>query len=216
MNHRSLFLTVRGAESPRLRCWEIWCLVRALFLVHRWPSSLCVITWWGDKERVFCGLLYKGTNLLMRAPSPWPKPPSKDPPPNIITFASLHFSSSGMSDSLRPHARFLCPSLSTRVCSNSCSLSWSCHPTISSSITLFSSCPQSFLESGSFPMSQFFTSAGQSIGTSASTSVLPMNIQDLFPLGWTGWISLQSKGLSRVFSNTIVQKDQFFGAQLSL
>ena len=91
-----------------------------------------------------------------------------------------------------------------------------CHPTISSSVVPFSSCPQSFPTSGSFQMSQLFTSGGQNIGVSASTSVLPMNTQDWFPLGWTGWISLQSKGLSRVFSNTTVQKHQFFGAQLSL
>ena len=100
--------------------------------------------------------------------------------------------------------------------SNSCPLSRWCHPTTSSSIVPFSSCLRSFSASGSFPMSQFFASGGQSIGVSASISVLPMNIQDWFPLGWTGWISLHSKGLSRVFSNTTVQKHQFFGAQLSL
>ena len=90
-----------------------------------------------------------------------------------------------------------------------------CHPTISSSVIPFSSCPQSSPASGSFPMSQLFISGGQSIGVSASTSVLPRNTQDWSPLGWTGWISLQSKGLSRVFSNTTVQKHQFFGVQLS-
>ena len=90
-----------------------------------------------------------------------------------------------------------------------------CHPTISSSVALFSPCPQSFPASVSFPMSQFFASAGQSIGVSASALVLPMNTQDWSPLGWTGWISLQSKGLSRVFSNTTVQKHQFSSAQLS-
>ena len=100
--------------------------------------------------------------------------------------------------------------------SNSCPLSRWCHPTTSSSIVPFSSCLRSFSALGSFPMSQFFASGGQSIGVSASISVLPMNIQDWFPLGWTGWISLHSKGLSRVFSNTTVQKHQFFGAQLSL
>ena len=100
--------------------------------------------------------------------------------------------------------------------SNSCPLSQWCHPTTSSSVIPFSSCLQSFPASESFPMNQFFTSGDQSIGVSASTSVLPMNIQDWFPLGWTGWISLQSKGLSRVFSNTTVQKHQFFSTQLSL
>ena len=124
-----------------------------------------------------------------------------------------------MSDSLWPHesqhTRPPFPSPIPRVYSNSCPLSRWCHPTISSSVIPFSSCPQSFPASGSFQMSQLFTSGGQSIGVSASTSVLPMNIQDLFPLGWTGWIFLQSKGLSRVFSNTTVQKHQFFGAQPS-
>ena len=100
--------------------------------------------------------------------------------------------------------------------SKSCPLSRWCHPTISSSVVPFSSCFQSFPASGSFPVSQFFTSGGQSIGVSASASVFPMNTQDWSPLGWTGWISLQSKGLSRVFSNTIVQKHQFFHVQSGL
>ena len=125
-----------------------------------------------------------------------------------------------MSDSLWPygpqHARTLCPSPTPRVHSNSSPLSQWCHPTILSSVVPFSSCLQSFPASGSFQMSQLFTSGGQSIGGSASTSVLPMNSQDWFPLGLTDWISLLSKGLSRVFSNTTVQKHQFFGAQLSL
>ena len=99
---------------------------------------------------------------------------------------------------------------------NSCPLNWWCHPTISSSVIPFSSCPQSFSASGSFQMSQLSASGGQSIGVSASTSVLPMNTQVWSPLGWADWISLQSKELSRVFSNTTVQKHQFFGAQLSL
>ena len=124
-----------------------------------------------------------------------------------------------MSDSLQLHGlrndRLPCPSPSPRVCSNSCPLSQWCHPTISSSVTSFSSCLQSFPASGSFPMSQFFASGGQSIGVSASVSVLPMNIQDWLPSGLTGLI-LQSKGLSRVFSNTTLQKHQFFRAQLSL
>ena len=101
------------------------------------------------------------------------------------------------------------------VHSNSCPLSWWCHPTISSSVVPFSSCLQSFPASGSFQRSQLFASGHWSIGVSASTSVLPMITTDWSPLGWTGWISLQSKGLSRVFSNTTVQKHQFFGAQLS-
>ena len=133
-------------------------------------------------------------------------------------ISSVQFSHSVMSNSFRPHglqhARPPCPSPSSRVYSNSWPLSWCCHPTISSSVIPFS-CLQSFPASGSFQMSQFFASGSQSIGVSASASVLLMNIQDWFPLGWTGWISLQSKGLSRVFSNTTVQKHQFFGAQPS-
>ena len=127
---------------------------------------------------------------------------------------SVQFSCSVMSDSLRPqglqHARLPCPSPTPRACSNSCPLSQWYHSTISSSVVPFSSCLQSFPASGSFPMSQFFASGGQSIGISASPSVLPMNIQDWFPLWLTSWISLQSKGLSRVFSNTTVQKHQLF------
>ena len=120
--------------------------------------------------------------------------------------------------SLQPHelqhARPPCPSPTTRVYSNSCPLSWWCHPSISSSVVLFSSCPQSLLPSGSFPMSQLFSSGGQSTGVSASASVLPMNTQDWSPLGWTGWI-LQFKGLSGILSNSTVQKHQLFGSQLS-
>ena len=111
------------------------------------------------------------------------------------------------------HSRFTCLSLSPWVCLNSCPLCCWCHPTISSSVTPFSSCPQSFPSSGFFPVSQLFTSGGQSIGASASALVLSMNIQDWFPLGLTGLISLQSKGLSRVVSNTTVQKYQFFSTQ---
>ena len=124
-----------------------------------------------------------------------------------------------MSNSLRPHglqhSRPPCPSPTPGTYSNSRPLSRWCHPTISSSVVPFSSHLQSFPASGSFQMSQFFASGGQSTRVSALVSVLPMNVQDWFPLGLTGWISLQPKGLSRVFSNTTVQKHQFFGAQLS-
>ena len=134
--------------------------------------------------------------------------------------SSVQFSHSVMSHSLRPHGlqltRPACPSSTSGVYWNLCPFSRWCHPTISSSVVPFSSCPQSFPASRFFQMSQFFTSGGQRIEVSASTPVLPMNIQDWFPLGWTGWISLLSKGLSRVFSNTTVQKHQFFGTQLSL
>ena len=133
---------------------------------------------------------------------------------------SVQFSGSVMSNSLRlhepQHTRPPCPSPTPGVHPNPCPLSRWCHPTISSSVIPFSSCLQSSPASGSFPMSRFLTSGGQSIGASASTSIFPMNIQDWPPLGWTGWISLQSKGHSRVFSNTTVQKHQFFRALLSL
>ena len=114
------------------------------------------------------------------------------------------------------YTRLPCPSLSPRACSNSCPLSQGCHPTISSSVVPFSSCLQSFPASGSFLMSWLFTSGAQNSGASASAFILSMNIQDWFLLGLTDWISLQSKGLSRVFSNIIVQKHQFFSSQPSL
>ena len=137
-----------------------------------------------------------------------------------MDYQSVQFSHSVVSDSLRPHGlqhtRLPCPSPSPRVYSNSCLLSQWWHPTISTSVIPFSSHLQSFSVSGSFQVSQFFSSGGQNIGVSASASVLPMNNQDRFPLEWTGWISLHSKGLSRVFSNTTVQKHQFFSTQLSL
>ena len=135
-------------------------------------------------------------------------------------ISSCQFSSSVVPDSLQPHesqhSRPPCPSPSPGVHPNSCPSSWWCHPAISSSVVPFSSSPQSFSASGSCQMSQLFASAGQSIGISAWTSVLPMNTQDWSPLGWTGLFFLQSKGLSRVFSNTTVQKHEFFGTQLSL
>ena len=144
--------------------------------------------------------------------APWKK--SYDQPKHHIKKQrhSVQFSHSVMSDSLRPHelqhTRPLCPSPTPRVHPNPCPLIQWCHSTISSSVVPYSSCPQSF--PGSFPMSQLFAWGGQSIGVSASASVLPVNVQDWFPLGWTGWISLQSKALSRVFSNTTVQNHQFF------
>ena len=135
-----------------------------------------------------------------------------------IQFSSVQFSCSVVSNSLRPHesqhARPPCPSPTPGAYSNPCPLSWWCQPAISSSVVPFS-CPQSLASSGFFPMSQFFAWGGQIIGVSASTSFLPMNTQEWSPLRWTGWTSLQSKGLSRVFSNTTVQKHQFFSSQLS-
>ena len=154
-------------------------------------------------------------NLLQQAGSLPLAPPRK--PLYIVVVVVQSLSSVQL---LRPHglqhARHPCPSSSPGACSNSCPLSLWCHPKISSSVIPFSSRLQSFPASGSFLMSQLFASGGQSIGASASASVLPMNIQDWFPLGWTSLISLQSKGLSRVLSNTIVQKHRFFGSQFSL
>ena len=138
---------------------------------------------------------------------------------SLPQFSLVQLSRSVVSDSLRPHesqhTRPPCLSQTPGVYSNSCPSSRWCHPAISSSVVPFSSCPQSLQASESFPVSQLFTWGGQSTGVSASTSVLLMNTQDLSPSGRTGWISLQSTGLSRVFSNTIVQKHQFFGTQLS-
>ena len=139
---------------------------------------------------------------------------------NFPNLSSVQFNHSVVSNSLQlhglQHARLPCSSPTSGAYSNSCPLSQWCHPTISSSVIPFSSSLQSFPASGSFQMSQLFASGCQSIGVSALASVLPMNTQDWSPLGWTGWISLQSKRLSRVVSNTTVQKHQFFGAQLSL
>ena len=137
----------------------------------------------------------------------------------LTHVSSVQFSRSFMSDSVTPWTAARQSSLSitnSRSLPKPCPFCWWCHPTISSSVVPFSSCPQSSPASGSFPMSQLFASGGQNIGVSASTSVFPMNIQDWSPLGWIGWVSLQSKGLSRVFCNTTIQKHQFFGSQLSL
>ena len=140
--------------------------------------------------------------------------------PLIYSYVSVQFSHSVVSNSLWPHglqhARLPCPSPTPGACSNSCPLSWWCDPTISSTVIPFSSCLRYFLAQGSFPMFKLFLIGDQSIGDSNSASFLPMNIQDWFPLGLTGWISLQAKGLSRVFSNTTAQKHQFFSAQPSL
>ena len=138
---------------------------------------------------------------------------------NVGWFSSVQSSRSVVSYSLQlyglQHTRLPCPSPTPGACSSSCPSSWWCHPTISSSVIPFSSKVQSFPESASFQISQLLASGGQRTGASASTAVLSVNIQDWFSLGWTGWISLQSKGLSRVSSNTTVQKHQFFSAQLS-
>ena len=186
------------------------CLTQ-LFLLCQQPQKLSKLT----KGQPETGCSF----LLIHTPSSWLLFF-----PSYITFphtllSSVQFSYSVVSDSLQPHelqhTRPPCPSPTPGVHSNSCPLSRWCHPTISSSVVPLSSCPQSCPASGSFLKSQLFTSGGQSIAVSTSASVLPMNIQDWSALGWTGWISWQSKGLSRVFSNTTVQKHQFFSAQLS-
>ena len=132
-----------------------------------------------------------------------------------VQFSSVAESCPTLRSHESQHTRPPCPSPTPRAYPNSCPLNQWCHPTISSSVVPFDSCPQSLPASGSFPMSQHFTWGGQGIGVSGSASVLPVNTQDWSPLGWTGWISLQSKRFSRLFSNTTVQKHQFFGAQLS-
>ena len=177
----------------------------------------------GKNTGVGCHFLLQGI-FLTQGPNPSLLHWQADFLPLVLpgkpTFQSVQFSCSGIYDSLRPHrlqrTRPSCPWPTTGVYWISCPLSGWCHLTVSSSVVSFSSCPQSFPASGSFQMSQLFTSGGQNIGVSASTSVLPVKTQDWSPLGWTGWISLQSKRLSRVFSNTTVQKHPFFNAQLSL
>ena len=165
---------------------------------------------------IYSGVIAQEQNTSLK-PLGWKNPIGKKK--CIFLISSVQFSCSVMSNSLRPHklqhTRPPCPSPTPRVHSNSCPSSRWCHQAISTSVVPFSSCPQSLPASGSFPMSQLFIWGGQSIGVSASASVLPMNTQDWSPLGWTGWISLQSKGFSRVFFNTTVQKHQFFGTQLS-
>ena len=186
-----------------------WSVVRFIYqkiAVSSWRTDLFIIMWYPSLSMIVF-------LALKCAPSET----------NIATlsfdYCSVPFNHSSGSNSLQPHGlqhtRPPCPSPTPRAYSNSCPLSWWCHSTISSSVIPFSSCPQSFPASGSFQMSQLFTSGGQNIGVSASTSVLPVNTQDWFPLEWTGWISLQSKGLSRVSSNTTVQKHQLFSTQLS-
>ena len=190
-------------QSP-WKCLTDCLILRYKALTYQSSSTLDVL-WKTSTATYFHGNWSEDSSKVLRV--------------SATIYYSVQFSCSVMSESLWPHglqhARLPCPSPTPGACSNSCPLSQWCHPSISSSVIPFF-CLQSFPASGSFAMSQFFTSGGQSIGVSASASVLPMNIQDWFPLGWTGWISLQAKGFSRVFSNTTVQKHQFFSAQLSL
>ena len=218
-------------ESPWVyMCSPSWTLLLPPSPSHPSGSSKCT----GPEHPVSCikpGLMicftYGNIHVSMLFSQIIPLSPFPPQSPKVCslhlclkTDLSVQFSHSVVPDSLRPHepqhARPPCASPTPRVHPNPCPLCRWCHPTISSSVIPFSSCPQSFPASGSFQMSQLSASGGQSIAVSASTSVPPMNTQDWSPLEWTGWISLQSKGLSRVFSNTTVQKHQFFHAQLSL
>ena len=188
------------------KCRSGWLLISFWLAVggNSWFTSSGFLTLGGDNCEA-CILQQLGLPWLIKL---------------VVQFSSVHFSLSVLSNSLQPHglqdSRLPCPSPTPGVYPNSCPLSRWCHPTISSSLIPFFSCPQSFPASGSFQMSQVFVSDGQNIRLTALASVLSMNIEDWFPLGWTGWISLQPKRLWRVFSNTTVQKHQFFGAHLSL
>ena len=224
-------------ENPKVKIFSILLLARSGYLENNLPvffmeatvlaSTLLVADWWS--EHAGSGInVYENFHLISLCWSYDSQLPGClifSGPENLsfivfrgVQFSWVQFSRSVVSDSLQPHepqyTRPPCQSQTPGVHPNPCPLSRWCHPTIS--VIPFSSYLQSFPASGSFQMSQLFASGGQSIGVSASTSVPPMNTQDWAPLGWTGWISLQSKGLSRVFSNTTVQKHQFFGAQLSL
>ena len=185
------------------------------FLLGRYIYWMIPFIWIVQKRQIFRYRkhIHSCLELRVRTENDWKRAW------DFFRGVSVQFSRSAVSDSLQPHesqhARPPCPSPTPGVYPNSCPSSWWCHPTISSSVVPFSSCHQSLPASESFQMSQLFAWGGQTTGVSASTSVLPVNTQDWSPLGWTGWISLQSKGLSRVFSNTTVQKHQFSGAQLS-
>ena len=197
---REAWFVGTAKNRTQLRDWTELNILFCLFIFNWSRISLhCCVNFYCTAKWYLCFLIY----FLI-----------------FLKESSVQFSRSVVSNSLRPnepqHTRPRCPSPTPRVHPNLCPSSQWYHLTISSSVVPFSSCPQSFPASGSFQMTQLFTSGGQSIGVSASTSVLPMNTQDWSLLEWTGWISLQSKGLSRVFSNITVQKHQFFNAQLCL
>ena len=198
----------KGADGDLL-FFPSWCAAKLL----QSCQTLCATIDCSPPGSSVYGILYA------RIPEWVARLSSRGTSPLNDQFSSVQFSRSVMSDSFRPHelqhARPPCPSPTPSAYSNSRPSSWWCYPAISSSVVPSSSCPQSLPASGSFPVSQLFAWGGQSTGVSSSASVLPMNTQDWSLLGWTGWISLQSKGLSRVFSNTTVQKHQVFGAQLS-
>ena len=198
---KNIFTTNKSTVETAwfLKQWSHWCRV---LLTHPWKGCSVWLWSWHD---IFRNSKAHGVFVECL---------------QFSGMSSVQFSRSVVSYSFRPHesqhARPPSPSPTPRVYPNSCPSSWWCHSAISSSVVPFSSCLQSLPASGSFPMSQLFAWSGQSIGVSASTSILSMNTQNWSPVGWTGWISLQSKGFSRVFSNTTVQKHKFFGTQLSL
>ena len=205
--------------------WSYHPNLTAGTLIHCWGECKMVQPLWRTVRKLLTKLnvLYPynpGIMLLVIYPIFFPINLNFYPINILHIIVSVQFSRSVVSNSLRPHglqhARLPCPSPTPRACSNSCPLSWWCHPTISSSVVPFSSHLQSFPASGSFPVSHLFTSGSQSLGALASAWVLPMNIQGWFPLSLTSLISLQFKGLSRVFSHNTVQKHQFFDAQPSL
>ena len=187
------------AGLPGLRARDSWTIISMFWTWNQDDKALLSSS--KHFKRGTCKI--SSPAIVTQRYKPWVKTKTPYQP---LLGSSVQFSRSVVSDSLRPHepqhARPPCPSPTPGVYPNTCPSSWWCHPTISSSVVLFSSCPQSLPASGSFPMSQLFTWGGQSTGVSASASVLPMNTQEGSPLGWTGWISSQSKGLSRVFSNT--------------
>ena len=193
----------------------------------KWVLIILFHKHWKKDKQILAGIKMHQICIMNDEMTPWQELEILSPSPliikNLFTMESSIISSVLSLIRVWPlvthepqHARSPCPSPTPGVYPNSCPLSRWCHPTISSSVVPFSSCSQSFPASGFFQISQLFTSGGLSIGVSASTSVLPMTIQAWFPLGLKGWISLQSKGLSRVFSNITVQNHQFFGTQLSL
>ena len=188
-------------------------VIRELYEPEKWGLRICLVSRWGRKNK---------EENIQETDKVLSHKIGKFPTPNYTLthqFSSVQFNRSVMSDSLQPHelqhTRPPCPSPTPRVHTNSYPSIWWCHPAISSSVVPFSSCLQSLPSSESSPMSQLFAWGGQSTGVSALASFLPKDTQDWSHLGWTGWISLQFKGLSRVFSNTTVQKHQFFGTQLS-
>ena len=195
----SLVLWIHYPHKLSLEIRAVW--FKSIYKSLTWKLFFMglVVSRWNKTTRIFYPI-FNGESLV----------------PNMLKFSSVSQSCLTLWPHGLQHARLPCLSPTPGAYSNSCLLSQWFHPTISSSVIPFSSCLQSFSASGSFQMSQFFASRGQSIGASALASVLPINILVWFPLGWTGLISLQSRGLSRVFSNTTVQKHQFFSAQVSL